>query len=80
MLSIPSIELKTDRMISKSLGKEKEILYSEIEKVVEYQFFNKLYHIGKYFTIYSTKGIRIEIPYKIYKNEEALLSELKLKT
>jgi len=79
LLSIPSIELKADKLVSNSFGKKGEIFYSEVEKIIEYQFFNKIYHIGKYFTVYSKKGTSIAIPYKIYENEKELLSELRLK-
>lgn len=73
LLSIPSIKIEEDRIISKSVLKTKQIAFQEIERIEEVTFKNKLYKIGRFFSVKSSAGETIDIPYDYYHKERELL-------
>lgn len=77
ILSIPTIELKGDTISSTSFFKHQEMTFADIIEINEFNNRNKIYKIGKFYTIYSRKGEQIDIPYGVYRNELAILSFIK---
>ena len=73
ILSIPTIEIKEDKIISTSKLKNIEIPFQAIESIEESAFRNKLYKMGRFFSITSSTGEIIDIPYDYYHKEKELL-------
>lgn len=65
---IPTLEIDSNKIVSKSKFKIKTILFDEIVGV-ELLSLNKIYRIGTFFRLISDKGEYIDVPIKFYKNE-----------
>ncbi len=80
ILSIPTIAITRDAISSTSFFKHRKIHFDEISNIDDSVFKNKVYKIGKFYTICSTKGNEIDIPYGIYNNEQAIIAYIKKHT
>lgn len=80
LLAIPTIEIEDDKITSKSKLKTIEIPFQAIESIEESTFRNKLYKMGRFFSITSSTGEIIDIPYDYYHKEKELLELIRAST
>lgn len=78
-LKIPKITVTDNKIVSSNISNEIEIRINEIKSIDKDIFQNRIYSIGTYYIIKSTKNISLEIPQKIYKNETELIQNIKEK-